>query len=85
MEKTISVEEYIKAGGKLENLNLKETFYCYPRKQDKPIKSINFSDHYNNQGEQMVGIVTSYDQTFACHPMWIQTTVDYMLHPKFTM
>jgi hypothetical protein len=83
MEKIITVEEYLKDGGYLEYLNLNETFYNFNRRTDKPIKSINLSNQYNKLGERMVEITNWDDQTFSCHPMWLETKVEYILHYRY--
>lgn len=87
MEKIITVEEYLKLGGLLENLNLNETFYNFNRRTDKPIKSINLSNQYNKLGERMVEITiwnTNWDSDkFSCHPMWLETKVDFVLDNKY--
>lgn len=81
---TLKLEEYLKLGGKIENLNMKETtaYYCggNPRYLRKRIIDLKLDK--NNSNLYQVTFEDGMIQTF--HPMWVELKVEFNLNKKYT-
>jgi len=77
----ISVEEYLKLGGKIENLDLSKTKTTYfDSYRDRLIESISWCQ-YN---DKLLSVSFKDGRRKECSPFWIETEVTFKLEEKYT-
>ncbi len=84
MKKTINLGEYLKLGGKLENLNLENTVTTYGDSNSGNSISSIILGKLNKNGDQLYNISYNNGVNKDYASIWIETEVTMMLDSKFT-
>lgn len=88
MEKRITLQEYLRLGGKLEKVDWETASCSLDKYRTKKIKSCKYLGELNRNGDSLVNL-NFKDGTEArltearLHTMWIDLIVDFNLDSKY--